>query len=72
MHWQNTGLDFVTSSSAILQIWFGAGPFWFELSRKFQHHVSRYHQRWSDQQQIPRTVANAKRCAIYFLSCINS
>jgi hypothetical protein len=46
-----------------LQVWFGAGPFSIKLHRKFQHLVSIYHQRWSDQQRIPRTVANAKRWA---------
>ncbi len=33
MHWQNTGRDIETSASAILQVWFGAGPFTFKLSR---------------------------------------
>ena len=31
MHWQNTGLNVGTSSSAILQVWFGARPFSFDL-----------------------------------------
>jgi hypothetical protein len=31
MHLQNTGLDVETSASAIWQVWFGAGPFTFEL-----------------------------------------
>jgi hypothetical protein len=29
--WQNTGLDVGTSASAILQVWFGTGPFSFKL-----------------------------------------
>ena len=55
MHWQNTGLDIVTSSSAISQVWFGAWPFSIELHWWFQHRVSNCHQSWSDQQRIPRT-----------------
>ncbi len=43
MHWQNTGQDVVTSSSAILQVWFGAGPFSFKLNCYFQLYVLNYH-----------------------------
>ena len=39
MHWQNTGRDIVTSSSAILQVWFGAGPFSFKLNWQLQLYV---------------------------------
>ncbi len=35
MHWQNTGRDLVTSASAILQVWFGAGPFHLNLVGSF-------------------------------------
>ena len=31
MHWQNTGQDVVTSSSAILQVWFGLDRFRLNL-----------------------------------------
>ncbi len=35
MHWQNTGRDIVTSALAILQVWFGAGPFSVKLIGSF-------------------------------------
>ncbi len=50
MHWQNTGQDFETSLSAILQVWFGAGPFSIELDRQVQHHVSIHQQGRADKQ----------------------
>ncbi len=55
MHWQNTGRDFVTSSSAILQVWFGAGPFSFELYRKLQPYISFIISAGQTSNEFPRT-----------------
>ena len=61
MHWQNTGLDNVTSTSAILQVWFGAGLFSSNLIGSFNISFQIVISTGRDQQQIPRTVANAHR-----------
>ena len=70
MHWQNTGRDVVTSSSAILRVWFGAGPFSLKLYWQFQHHVSIHHQHWAGPAMNSHVLRQCKPLAAIFQNSI--